>query len=335
MKVPPHGKTAADVTVDGGTLFLTPYINDSSGSGSDTINSQEEGDDGEIIDFLGDVDDVYPTTPVRPNAHFPPSYTDDEYDPSPQQADWNDPWSSNPWNDATWKTTGIASQPFSVPISTHVDTSFDSAHFSSTPKNKIEETLDVPDPFDVAFGNGDHNAHHHPYLSKSPAHAPAPAPAIVTPSNAALVQSQISSNSPSPSRSSDARPHRHSNSPGVKIHVALQERLSILFDDSTKDPICRVVGRIFVKSSQGTGKPACTIDSFCLTIRDQRAHIEHWDDDNSRCQNITAGVPHLALDPGDQIFLVTLKGDQSEPEAPIVGYTCIPRLRPMPMVSFI
>jgi hypothetical protein len=342
MRDPPNGTTVADVTVDGGTLFLTPYINDSSsGSGSDTINSQDEGEDNEKIDFLGDVDDMYPTTPIRPNPHFPSSYAEDAYDPPPQQADWNDPWSTNPWTDSTWKGTDIPSESFSVPISTHLDTSFDSAQFSSTPSSNIKATSDVPDPFDVAFGFSDHHAHHHPNISISPTTAPVPAPvptpaaAIDMPRMKAVGQSQVSSNSPSSSRSSNVKSHRRPNSPDVKIHVVLEERLSILFDDSTKDPICRIVGRIFVRLPPETEKRKCTIDSFCLTIRDKRAHIEHWDNGNSRCHNITAGVPHLSLDPGDQIFLVKLTGDQNELEEPIVGYTCIPRLRPMPMVSFL
>jgi hypothetical protein len=112
----------------------------------------------------------------------------------------------------------------------------------------------------------------------------------------------------------------------------VRERLSIIFNETTNGPSCKVVGNIYVKPTKRR------ISSFSLTIRDSRAHVEHWDERNSRCRNITAGVPHLALDPGDQVFSISLNREHQHDlglDAPVVSYTCIPRLRPMPMVRIL
>jgi hypothetical protein len=72
--------------------------------------------------------------------------------------------------------------------------------------------------------------------------------------------------------------------------------------------------------------------SFCLTVKDKKGHVERWEEQSKVCENITATVPHLALDQGDQVFRVSLK-NQEVLEAPIVAYSCVPKLKPIPLVS--
>lgn len=311
--------------------MLGQYSDDSSGSGSETINSQDEEEE-KKIDYLGDVDEMCPTKPSVGNNHYRHASSEVAHGAFPGEDNWNDPWSSDTWNDANWNTPS-ASKPRAPAIATHVDASFDSLQFPATPKNSVRESSDVPDPFDVAFGKSDNHADQQPCSTKAPAHTPLAA--TVTPTSADRTRPPPLSTEASSLGLSPSKSHQRSMSRDAKVKIVLQERLSILFDESTKDPICRVVGRIFVKSPRATRKRKIPINSFCLTIRDKRAHVEHWDENSSRCQNITAGVPHLALDPGDQVFLVSLKGEEDKLEAPIVGYTCIPRLRPMPMVRLV
>jgi len=114
------------------------------------------------------------------------------------------------------------------------------------------------------------------------------------------------------------------------VEVTVEERLSIEFNETTNDPSCKIVGSIFVKPTKRN------ISTFSLTIRDSQSCIEYWDERNSRCRNITASVPHLALDPGDQVFSISLNNRDHQHNlglgAPIVSYTCIPKLRPIPML---
>ena len=114
-----------------------------------------------------------------------------------------------------------------------------------------------------------------------------------------------------------------------KIGIVVEERLSIIFDEATNDPVCRVIGNVYVEPTMRN------MNSFSLTIRDKKTNVEHWDERSNRCRNITASVPHLALDPGDQVFSISLKREQNQDvglDSPVISYTCIPRLRPMPMV---
>ena len=117
----------------------------------------------------------------------------------------------------------------------------------------------------------------------------------------------------------------------TRIHIVLKERLSILFNNSNggTDPICKVVGSIYLKPTN-----LRKINNFCLTIRDKLSRVEHWEQ-NSCCNNITAALPHLALDKNDRVFLISLEQENQQDhglEAPIVSYSCVPTLRPMPMV---
>ena len=241
--------------------------------------------------------------------------------PTPE---WNDPWSSDPWNDVSWGDAAAPVASIAPSITTnqnqnHVESSFESLQFRPVLKTTGDNNdfLDASDAFGVTFG---------PVATAMAAAAAA--------ASTRLDPNINSNNSPT---STMKRSNQATASPNIinetriNVHVVLKERLSILFDDTTKDPICKVVGSIYVKPTKRK------IGSFCLTVRDKRAHIEHWDEQNSRCRNITASVPHLALDPGDQVFLISLNREHQQQdrglEAPIVSYTCIPRLRPMPMVS--
>ena len=74
------------------------------------------------------------------------------------------------------------------------------------------------------------------------------------------------------------------------------------------------------------------LNSFCLTVRDRKGLVERWEEQNHVCLNVTASLPHLALDPSDQVFRISLK-DRDRMEAPIVAYLCDSRLKPIPIVS--
>jgi hypothetical protein len=67
-------------------------------------------------------------------------------------------------------------------------------------------------------------------------------------------------------------------------------------------------------------------------VRDRKGHVERWEEQSNVCKNITASLPHLALDQGDQVYRVSLR-NQERLEAPVVGYSCVSRLKPIPIVS--
>jgi hypothetical protein len=110
-----------------------------------------------------------------------------------------------------------------------------------------------------------------------------------------------------------------------RVSIRTEERLSIHFDQVSSSPACRVVGTIHIVPSQDLP------ESFCLTVKDKHGHVERYEPADV-CTNITAYVPHLALDPDDQVFRISLKDIQSY-EAPIIRYNCVPQLTPMPLVS--
>jgi hypothetical protein len=120
-------------------------------------------------------------------------------------------------------------------------------------------------------------------------------------------------------------PQRKSTTPQRIVSIKIEERLSIFFDQVSSSPACRVIGNIHV--SPNDDMP----DSFCLTMRDKRGHVERYEPSDV-CTNITANVPHLALDAEDTIFRISLN-DLQALQAPVVGYSCVPQLTPMPLVS--
>lgn len=83
-----------------------------------------------------------------------------------------------------------------------------------------------------------------------------------------------------------------------------------------------------------TTKPvrATPSSNFCLTLRDEEGNLEHCEaQEGGACENITSSLTHVALGTNDQVFRVSLR-HQERLEAPIASYTCVPRLRPMPLV---
>lgn len=60
--------------------------------------------------------------------------------------------------------------------------------------------------------------------------------------------------------------------------------------------------------------------------------MERWEEQEKVCTNITASLPHLPLDQGEQVFRVALR-NKKQLEAPVVAYSCVPRLKPIPIVS--
>jgi hypothetical protein len=59
--------------------------------------------------------------------------------------------------------------------------------------------------------------------------------------------------------------------------------------------------------------------------------MEQSEEREGVCDNVTVNFPHLALDEGDLIYRVSMR-DPYMLEAPIASYSCVPRLKPMPMV---
>eukprot|EP00980_Cylindrotheca_fusiformis_P000163 scaffold26_cov117-Cylindrotheca_fusiformis.AAC.4 len=108
------------------------------------------------------------------------------------------------------------------------------------------------------------------------------------------------------------------------ISIKVEERLSIFFDQFSTNPACRVIGSVYVLPNDDMP------DSFCLTIRDQRSHVERYEPADTS-SNITANLPHLALDAEDTIFRISLH-NLEELQAPVLGYSCTPQLTPMPML---
>lgn len=232
--------------------------------------------------------------------------------------EWTDPWSSDAWNDVPFWGDGMTVSSITTKSQKNsaVETSFESLQFAPLLKTQggNNDLFDMADAFGVPFG---------PVATSISAIAPPE-------QDSSRISMKKSINTQGGRPLARPPPPIDENFKDVsKIQVVLKERLSILFDDNmTKDPLCRVVGSIYVQT------PKQKLNSFCLTVRDKKGHIEHWDEQNSRCKNITASVPHLALDPGDQVFSISLKNREglNGLDAPIVSYTCIPRLRPMPMV---
>jgi hypothetical protein len=212
--------------------------------------------------------------------------------------EWSDPWSSDNWKNGPWADPTNQNQ-------SRIETSFESLQFTPVLKTTGENSdlLDVEDAFGMPFRLAD-----------------IPSTDINMTNFSGLTMKR---------ESQATVPTRINKGVKINIGVVVKERLSVIFDETTNDPSCKVVGSIYVKPTKRK------ISSFSLTIRDSRAHVEYWDERNSRCRNITAGVPHLALDSGDQVFSISLNREHQHNlglDAPVVSYTCIPRLRPMPMV---
>ena len=219
--------------------------------------------------------------------------------------EWSDAWSSDPWKTARWAGPSSNNQ-------SRIESSFESLRFTPVIRTAGEHSdlFGFEDAFGTPFG---------------PIDTPATTKVASVPKSSPSISKRASSVTTSPKKVVVKESK-------INLGVVMKERLSIFFDETTNGPSCKVVGSIYVKPTKRR------INTFALTIRDSRNHVEHWDERNSRCRNITAAVPHLALDAADQVFSISLNRDDQHNqglEAPVVNYTCIPKLRPMPMVRIL
>eukprot|EP00536_Pseudo-nitzschia_multiseries_P006513 jgi/Psemu1/324367/estExt_fgenesh1_pg.C_1390017 len=255
----------------------------------------------DIISELQDVDDVNFVGDVDYAGSFSISNSSDF---PASSGNSNDAWSSDAWHEFRWgdraDVPGASDNAFgSIQSQKHIETSFESLQFSPLLTMEGEDNSDaldltISDTFGAPFGSG----------------------------NDSSTLSSIRS-------FQGANPQSLGKDPRINVNVVVKERLSIIFDGAMKGPICRVVGDLYVKATKRN------IGSFCLTVRDKRGNVEEWAEQNSRCRNITASVPHLALDPNDQVFSISLDREHQQESGlgvPIVSYTCIPKLKPMPML---
>eukprot|EP00934_Nitzschia_sp_Nitz4_P005417 Nitzschia sp. Nitz4//scaffold391_size11912//4640//6216//NITZ4_009007-RA/size11912-augustus-gene-0.1-mRNA-1//1//CDS//3329550200//5407//frame0 len=157
----------------------------------------------------------------------------------------------------------------------------------------------------------------------------------------------FSTSFPSSSPSSD---HLFPSDPQAhRVSLTLQERLSISFDPVSNTPSCRVVGTI-----QLDKPPKPPLGAFSLTIVDPKHHLERWEGLRGVCQGVASLVqppppvttttengeasqqPPPPPPPNRLDFRVTLPPSthalHPSLESPILGYSCGPKLKPIPLL---
>jgi hypothetical protein len=119
--------------------------------------------------------------------------------------------------------------------------------------------------------------------------------------------------------------HAGDNKGGVsKVHVAIHEQLSAMYDDFSQEGSISVTGSLRVKPTvpvQGT---------FFLTLRDQQHQIHKLEPiESGVCKDVTGKTNRGG---SNRVLRVTLDSSTSE-ETPIATYSGVSKLRPVPVVS--
>ena len=104
------------------------------------------------------------------------------------------------------------------------------------------------------------------------------------------------------------------------VRVSVREQISAMYDDFSQEGAITVTGSIHVKSST-------TLTPFRLVLRDKGQNVQRIE---------ALGLcEHLHGAAGDRELLIKLQKSQSNQEFPIANYFCVPKLRPVPLVSWI
>jgi hypothetical protein len=127
--------------------------------------------------------------------------------------------------------------------------------------------------------------------------------------------------------SNDQHQQAHTVTPIVQ--VAIHEQLAAIYDHIAEEPTFRIEGSIHVKSSKKTPVKS----PFCLLIRDSLDRIETLEMNKGKCVDISENMPRKDLRASDRELRVDVSESPTDREIPVATYTCVPNLRPVPLVS--
>jgi hypothetical protein len=103
----------------------------------------------------------------------------------------------------------------------------------------------------------------------------------------------------------------------AKVHVAIHEQLSAIYDDFSQEGSISVTGSILVKSA--------TMTSFDLTVNDEVKYIQRIEPFETVCKLGRYSTK-------DRELLIKLNSLRPNEEFLVANYFCTPKLRPVPLV---
>jgi hypothetical protein len=102
----------------------------------------------------------------------------------------------------------------------------------------------------------------------------------------------------------------------IKVRVAIHEQLSAMYDDFSQEGAITVTGSIHVKVAESV--------PFSLVLNDSAENVQRIEELPDVCSVDNMRVLQVKLDPTHALE-----------EIPIANYFCLPKLRPVPLVSFV
>ena len=114
------------------------------------------------------------------------------------------------------------------------------------------------------------------------------------------------------------------------VRVGVHEQLSAIYDEVSSEGNVQVEGSIHVKPLKNSLSAP-----FCLVCRDLLDHIESFEERSQVCRNISDQVSRDGLHPSDRVLRVILSDEvlsSSTDGVSVANYSCVPGLRPVPMV---
>lgn len=116
----------------------------------------------------------------------------------------------------------------------------------------------------------------------------------------------------------------------ITVQIAIHEQLSAMYDDFSQEGAIAVTGSVHVKPTKELKS------SFCLVLKEVSANIQKLELKDKLCEDISDKARDNVIYPSDRILRITLNPkDTDEEDVLIANYSCVTKLRPVPLVSSI
>lgn len=115
----------------------------------------------------------------------------------------------------------------------------------------------------------------------------------------------------------------------VSVRVTMHEQLSAMYDDFSQEGAISVTGSIHIKPSREINSP------FCLIIKEASGNVQKIEHNESCCQDISEKAYDNGVYQSDRVLRIQLNPKvEDEDEILVASYSCVTKLRPVPLVSF-
>lgn len=123
----------------------------------------------------------------------------------------------------------------------------------------------------------------------------------------------------------------------IAVQFILSEQVSAMYDDFSQEGAISVTGSIYMKKAIVMIQNNSNNETLCIVLKDVSTNVLRLDLVESICEDISEVAYDNGIYTSDRVLRINLNSNNvvGDEDILIANYSCIPKVRPVPLVSFI